>query len=126
MMNIISEEIEYNDDLWLQTDNNVVTIGVRAEIIDEVSELWGVDLPEEGDEIGPDEICGEVETDQGPINIYSPVLGTVLEVNTAIKTDMQLLLDDPTGDGWLLKIAPDDENDLNQFFDKSDDEIEEE
>ncbi len=124
-MNMISEEIEYNDDLWLQINNGKIIIGVKSEVVDEISELWGVDLPEEGAEVSPEEVCGEVETDQGPINIYSPVVGSVFEANTALKTDGEMLLDDPTGDGWLIKIEPDDESDLDQFFENSDNDTDE-
>ena len=63
--------IEYNDQLWALVNDDVVTIGVRQEAFEDINEVWGVDLPEEGNEVNPEEVCGEMETDDGPINLKS-------------------------------------------------------
>lgn len=124
-----NNELEYNNDLWLQIEDGLVVIGVKADILEEVSELMGVDLPEEGAEVSPEEVCGEIETDQGPINLYSPIEGNVVESNSALSDDPDMLFDDPTGDGWLIKVEPTDPDDLESFLneqEQGDTEVEEE
>lgn len=88
-------------------------IGINEEGLDDFSEVQKVDLPNEGDEIFPDEVLGEIETDQGPLNLYSPFQGSVGEVNEAVLENPDLIMEDPTGDGWLVTIEVDNPEDLD-------------
>ncbi|MGH1467962.1 MAG: glycine cleavage system protein H [Bdellovibrionales bacterium] len=119
---MFDKEVEFTDELWVKSEEGVLIVGVKQDVFDDVNEIWGVDLPEEGGEVTPEEICGEVETDQGPVNIYSPLEGEVLEVNAAIVDDPEILSDDSTEEGWLLKIQPHDRDDLENFMNGTEDE----
>ena len=112
--------IEYSEQLWAKVNQDIVTIGVLQEIFDDVNEIWGVDLPSEGSEVTPEEVCGEVETDDGPINIYSPIEGEVVDVNTAVKSDFDILFDDSNEEGWLIKIKSSNIEDLKTFLSEND------
>ena len=122
---MIQPEIEFTDELWARPQEGSVIIGVKQDFFDDVNELWGVDLPAEGAEVSPEEICGEVETDQGPINIYTPIEGEVVEVNTAVVDDPNLLFDDSLEEGWLIRIQPHEAEDLEKFMDEDSDSEEE-
>lgn len=113
---MFDKEIEFTDELWIRPEEGVLVIGVKQEMFDDIGELWGVDLPAEGGGVTPEEICGEVETDQGPINIYSPIEGEVLEVNAAVVDDPSILASDSTDEGWLLKIQPLDAEELESYL----------
>lgn len=113
--------IEYNDQLWAMINDDVVTIGVKQEVFEDVNEVWGVDLPEEGGDVNPEEVCGEVETDDGPINLYSPIEGEVVDVNSAVQSDFNLLYDDSIGEGWLIKIKSSNDEDFAQFLSENTD-----
>lgn len=122
---MIQEEIEFTDDLWTRPQDGTLVIGVKQDFFDDVNELWGVDLPAEGAEVSPEEICGEVETDQGPINIYTPIEGEVVEINPAVVDDPDLLFDDSVEEGWLLRIRPHEPEELEKFIEESSDEEDE-
>ncbi len=98
---------------WLQVEDGVVTIGINENGLEEFSELQKIDLPGEGEEVAADEVCGELDTDQGPLNIYSPVEGRVLEVNDALSENPSLIQEDCFGDGWLLRIEAADPEELD-------------
>ncbi|MCB0408043.1 MAG: glycine cleavage system protein H [Bdellovibrionales bacterium] len=100
---------------WLSVDNGTLTIGINEDGLDEFSEILSIDLPAEGDEINPDEVCGELETDQGPLNLYSPISGSVIEVNEAVLEKPSLIQEDPLGDGWLFKVEPSSQSDLDDL-----------
>ncbi len=117
---MIDTEVEFTDELWAKSEEDVLIIGIKQDMFDDVNEVWGADLPEEGSQVGPEEICGEVETDQGPINIYSPLEGEVIEANIAIIDDPTLLFDDSTEEGWLLKIRPKDLTSLENLMNEVD------
>ncbi len=100
---------------WLQVEDGLITVGINENGLEEFSELLGLDLPSEGEEVAADEVCGELETDQGPLNIYSPVEGKILEVNDALVENPALIQEDCYGDGWLLRIEPADPDDLDNL-----------
>lgn len=132
----MSDELKiYMGHLWVQQEGNTVTVGLTEETIGDFDEVVSFDLPEEQQNVEADEICGTIETNDGPIDIYSPVTGTVLEINTTLFEDPSALMEDPQGDGWLLKIASEDaiededdedeDDDDDDFYDEDEEEDEE-
>ncbi len=106
--------------LWYQKEDNVYTIGLNDDALDDFESVESLDLPREGEEIEEDVVCGAVETDEGPLDIYSPVSGTVIEVNSSVTEDPSLILDDPY-DAWLLKIEVTDEDEDDEDEDEDED-----
>lgn len=103
--------------LWVQQEDDVVTIGINEEGIEEIETLNSVELPQEGEAIEADVVLGSVETDDGPLDIYSPVSGSVVEINTAVVEDPNLIHEDPY-DAWLVKIET--KQDLDEMEDDED------
>ncbi len=100
---------------WLQVEDDTLTIGINEEGLSEISEITAVHLPAESEEVTGDEICAEVETDEGPMNIYCPIDGKVVEINQAVVDNPSLITEDPFGDGWLLRVEPNDPDDLENM-----------
>lgn len=114
-----NEIITFMDNLWVSIEDNVLTIGVLESGLEDATEIYHVDLPTENSEIEGEEICGEVHTDDGPLNLYSPVAGTVLEVNSSIINNPKMLFEDSEGDCWLFKVDANDEDDIERFIQES-------
>ena len=100
---------------WLQIEDDSVTIGVTEEGLSELGDITVVNLPSENEDVVADEVCGEIDTADGPLNIYSPVDGKVVEINGAVIENPKLILEDPTGDGWLFRVEPDDPDALDDL-----------
>ena len=81
-----------------------VRIGITAVAADSLGELVFLDLPEVGSTVTAGEMCGEVESTKTVSELYPPVSGEVVEVNTAAVDDPGLVTGDPYGDGWLLRV----------------------
>jgi len=94
--------------LWVQKEDNVYTIGVNEEGLEEISEIESIDLPQENEEIEADVVIGSIETDDGPLDLYSPVSGKIIEVNSAVTEDPEVIQEDPY-DAWLVKIESEEE-----------------
>ncbi len=109
---------------WLQVEDGSCTIGISEEGLEELTEVSAISLPAEGDEVSADEVCGEIETESGPLNLYSPVDGKVVEINAAVVENPQLIFEDPYGDGWLFRVEAKDPEDLDELIkgDSGDDE----
>lgn len=118
---------------WVQNNDGIVTLGLNEEALADFDEVLSFDLPSEQDQVEFEEICGSIDTSDGPLDIYSPVSGTVIEVNSAIVEDPALLFDDPTGEGWILKFSAEedeeydeDDEDEDDYDDEDDDDYEDE
>jgi glycine cleavage system H protein len=111
----------FNHHMWYQEVDGIVTIGINEEGLADITEITSVDIPPEQEKVEEDAVIGTIETDDGPLNIYSPVEGVVIEVNAQALEDPSLIQEDPYEEGWLLRIEASEE-----LSDDEDDEDEDE
>lgn len=109
------ELITYMGYEWVLIDDGVVTIGINDQGLEEFTDINSLNMPTDGEEVITDEVCGELDTDQGPMNLYSPVEGSVVEINEAVIENPSLIMEDPYGDGWLFKVEPKNASDLDEL-----------
>lgn len=122
----MSEDVKiYMGNFWVQSEGGVITLGLTEEMIADFDEIVSFDFPEDQQAVEADEVCGTIETNDGPIDIYSPVTGTVVEVNTTLTEDPSMLMDDPNGEGWLIKFTAEDDFDEDDDDDEDEDEDDE-
>ncbi len=109
----IPEDYYYTKDHeWAQVDENIVTVGVTEFAQQSLGEIVYVELPEEGQKVSQGEPFGVVESVKAVSDLYSPVSGTVIEVNTSLTENPSILNDNPMNDGWLIRIEMDSEKEL--------------
>ena len=92
---------------WFLLEGDIVTIGLTAHAADELTDITYVDLPEVGKTVAIDEVVAEVESVKATAEIYTGVAGQIIEVNTALVDNPELINDDAFNDGWLVKIRAD-------------------
>jgi glycine cleavage system H protein len=80
-----------------------VTVGISAAACAQLGELVFAELPEVGAALTAGSPCGEVESTKSVSELYSPVTGTVTEVNPAVAEDPAVVNRDPYGEGWLFR-----------------------
>ncbi len=112
--------------LWVLREGNIYTIGVNEEGLEEITEIETLELPQEQEEVEADVVIGAIETSDGPLDIYTPVSGKIIEINAAVMEDASIIMEDPY-DAWLLKIeSEDDMDDIDEDEDLDDDDEEDE
>ena len=89
---------------WLQQSGDTATIGISDFAVQALTDLVYIDLPQKGRKLKAGEVFGEVESVKAVSDLYSPVGGEVLEVNTKLPDNLHLLAEDPFGAGWLIKV----------------------
>lgn len=110
---IVPEDLYYTKDHeWAQVDENIVTVGITEFAQDSLGEVVYVELPEEGSKVTQNESFGVIESVKAASDLYSPVSGTVIEVNMALMDNPSVLNDDPMNEGWLIRIEMDTEKEL--------------
>ncbi len=112
--------------LWVQEEDGVITIGINEDGLADFEEITSIELPAESESVDSDVVIGTIETDDGPLDIYSPVSGTVIEVNSAVLDEPSIIMEDPYEEGWLIRIEADEESDDDEDEDDEDDDDEEE
>ncbi len=116
------DTVDFMGYMWIQKEDGVVTVGINEEGLQDFDEITSIELPSENDKVEADTVIGTIETDDGPLDIYSPVNGTVLEVNPQVLESPSLIQEDPFEEGWLIRIESSD--DLDEDEDDYDDEDE--
>lgn len=112
----------FNHYLWYKESEGIITIGINDDGVEEITEITSLDLPAEHEEVDSDEAIGVLETSDGEIEIFSPVKGTVIEVNADVVDNPDLILEDSYEDGWLLRIESQEEMDTDEDEDDEEDE----
>ncbi|PFG41470.1 glycine cleavage system H protein [Isoptericola jiangsuensis] len=88
---------------WID-DASPATVGVTSVAADALGDVVYLELPEVGATIEAGTVVGEIESTKSVSELYSPVSGTVVEVNTAAVDDPAVVNADPFGAGWLFKV----------------------
>ena len=88
---------------WLE-NGSPATVGITAVAADALGDIVYLELPAVGDEVSAGAVIGEVESTKSVSELFSPVSGTVVEVNQAAVDDPSLVNSDPYGAGWLLRV----------------------
>ena len=91
---------------WARIDGGKVVIGLSPFAAGEVGEVIHIELPAVGATLTRGKACAEIESVKSVNDYYSPVDGTVSEVNRALAEKPELVNSDPLGAGWFVKITP--------------------
>ncbi len=89
---------------WAKLDGETIVVGVTKFAVEQLTEPTFLELKKVGLMVKIGDEIGIIESVKSTSSIYSPVLGEIVEVNSAALNDLTLVNDDPFGKGWLLKI----------------------
>ncbi|MDR0348877.1 MAG: glycine cleavage system protein GcvH [Tannerella sp.] len=102
-------DLKYTKDHeWIRVEGDVAYIGITDYAQSELGEIVFVDIEVEGGIIGREEVFGTIEAVKTVSDLFMPVSGEILEVNTALENNPELVNDSPYEEGWLIKIKPSD------------------
>ena len=93
---------------WAKVEGNVTTVGITDYAQDQLGDVVYVELPNVGDRVEQFKVFGVIESVKTASDLYSPVSGEVVEINSALVDEPAQVNDSPYGEGWLIKVRPDD------------------
>jgi glycine cleavage system H protein len=109
----IPEDLQYTKSHeWVRIEGDTATIGITDHAQDELGDVVFVELPEEGATFDAGESFGTVESVKAVSDLYTPVGGEVVEVNSALEDAPENINEDPYGEGWIVKLRTTDGADL--------------
>jgi glycine cleavage system H protein len=89
---------------WVTLQGNIATVGVSQHAQKELGDIVYVELPKVGKKIQANEEAAVLESTKAAADVYSPVSGTITEVNTALNDHSELVNQSPENEGWLFKV----------------------
>ena len=95
----------------------IATVGISAFAVESLTDLVYIDLPEMGRRVAAGESFGEIESVKAVSDLYSPVEGEIVAVNSALSGSLESFNDDPYGAGWIARIKIEDESSLGGLLD---------
>jgi glycine cleavage system H protein len=106
-MSNLPHELKYSKSHeWVrEEDDGTVTVGITDHAQGLLGDMVFVELPELDRVVNAEEECAVVESVKAASDVYSPLAGTVIEVNSAVEDSPELVNQDPYGDGWLFKLG---------------------
>ena len=116
-MSKIAEGLLYSESHeWVKVEGTIAVIGVSDFAQAEMGDITYVDLPDEGDEVEKGEDFGALESVKASSELYSPVSGKVVEVNSELEDAPELINEDAFAN-WIIKVEMSDESELESLMD---------
>ena len=120
--------VQYPDDLFYTKDHEwarvedrdggkVATIGVTRYAVEQLGDVTQVDLPKEGESVKQAEVFGSVESVKAVSDLFAPVTGKVVKVNSPLADSPEYVNEDPYDEGWMIQVAVTNPADLDHLLD---------
>jgi glycine cleavage system H protein len=105
----VPEDLRYSKDHeWARLEGDRVRVGITDYAQDALGDVVFIELPEVGSTVKLDESFSEVESTKSVSDVYAPLAGTIVEVNSDLADTPERLNEDPYGEGWICLIEPED------------------
>lgn len=117
-------ELNFPDDVrydesheWVRSEGDKVKIGITDYAQDQLGDIVFVELPEVGDTFDKGEEFGTVESVKAVSELYLPVAGEVVAINSSLEESPEKVNNAPYGDGWMIEIKAENPPELDDLMD---------
>jgi len=105
---------------WIRPEaGGLATVGISAYAVEALTDLVFMQLPTVGKRVKAGESIGEIESVKAVSDLYAPVSGEIVAVNESLPGRLETLGKDPYGEGWIVRIKPDDPAELSGLLDRA-------
>ena len=101
---------------WARTEGDKVKVGISDYAQDQLGDIVFVELPEVGDSLDKGEEFGTVESVKAVSELYMPVSGEIVAVNSALEDNPEWVNNTPYADGWMIEIKPDNPSAIDDLL----------
>jgi glycine cleavage system H protein len=108
------DDLFYNKEHeWIRMEDSAGAIGITDYAQDQLGDVVYVELPDVGSQLARGDTFGVVESVKAVSDLYAPISGKVIEINEALGDKPELVNQDPYGEGWMIKIEAESEEELS-------------
>jgi glycine cleavage system H protein len=113
----IRKDLMYTlDDEWVKIEGDIAIIGVTDYAQKKLKNIISIELPEIGRRMSKREVVATIESVKAVADVYSPLTGTVIEINETLKDQPELINHDPYEKGWIIKIKIENPSEINMLL----------
>jgi glycine cleavage system H protein len=118
-------ELSFPDDIryaesheWARAEGDTVKVGISDYAQDQLGDIVFVELPETGESFDKGTEFGTVESVKAVSELYMPVGGEIVAVNSALEDAPEQVNNNPFSEGWMIEVKPRDTSELDALMDK--------
>lgn len=104
---------------WISVDGDVATIGITQHAAEQLGDLVFIELPAVGKTVVPGDEAAVVESVKAASEVYAPLSGEVVEVNSALEGEPGKVNESPENEGWFLKLKLSELSELDGLMDEA-------
>jgi glycine cleavage system H protein len=106
------------DHEWLDINDNIATVGITEHATTQLGDLVYVELPNINDNVSTGDEVAVIESVKAAGEVLAPCNGRIVEVNTALSDDPEMVSNTPESDGWLFKLEISDLSEIEAMLDR--------
>jgi len=115
-MNIPNELKYTKDHEWIKVTGSEALIGITDFAQKELGDIVYVEIETEGEALGPGDVFGTVEAVKTVSDLFMPISGKVVEINSNLESTPEIVNTDPYGEGWMIKIEISDTSEVDNLL----------
>ena len=117
----LPKELKYTKEHeWIKVDGNIATIGITDFAQGELGDIVYIEIDSIGNELNVSEIFGTVEAVKTVSDLFMPIKGTVIEINSNIESTPEIVNEGPYDKGWIIKIEIAENQDIENLLSADD------
>ena len=118
---IIKDDLRYTKEHeWVKLEKDMATMGITDYAQGELGDIVFVELPKVGTKVEQMKSFGVIEAVKAVSELFSPVTGEVVEVNSKLESEAGLINKEPYGEGWIIKVKVKDQSEVNKLLSAED------
>jgi len=111
------KELRYSTEHeWAKVEGKQVRVGITKFAAEKLTDVVFVDLPQKGVKVGYMQPFSVIESVKAVSDLYSPISGTVVDVNRKLVDAPEVVNTDPYGEGWMILVQPEDSKELDKLM----------
>jgi glycine cleavage system H protein len=111
-----SDLVYTEDHEWARVEGKIATIGVTQFAVDQLGDVTQVELPREGEALKAGEAFGTVESVKAVSDLFAPITGKVVKVNTPLQDSPEYVSEDPYDGGWMIQVEVSNADELKKLM----------
>jgi glycine cleavage system H protein len=101
---------------WVKLHEDLAMVGITNYAQEQLGDIVYVELPQPGDTLSQFESFGIIESVKAASDLFAPISGEVAAINEELTDTPELVNEDPYGEGWMIKVGPDDESQIDTLM----------
>ena len=113
----MSDDVRFSESHeWVRREGDLFVVGITDYAVEQLGDVVYVELPQPGASVEAGGTFGDIESVKAVSDLFSPISGEVVEANDELQQRPEMVNEDPTGTGWMLKLRASDTGEFERLM----------